>query len=726
MENLQLFNEHVDYEGYIGSEDAIFPNVSYCEDLECVHYNFERTVPVGQPDNEIWYTTLSGVPLDLSRYDALLATTQATYGGPEIISNTYENGKGIIKFAEPLTKVGVWQDNMDCFYCFCLPDIGPESDAKEDAIVSVEFPKSVREMTSSELRFELYPGEFRTEIVGCFFYSRCLENVVFKTESMDTICDYAFFYCREMKHFDFPSNVHKIGDCAFFYTGLESIEFPSNLDIIGNSAFCNTNIVTADIPNSVGRMGLSAFESCVCLKNLTLPISLQTIPAHAFYNCSRLQNVELQQFTRVIEEGAFAWCCAMKNIDINDALERIDNAAFLHCCSLSALTFPDDIEYCGDYVLQGCTSLLSFTIPNNFSGVPSGMFSECESLSSVTIPNGVQSLGQEVFEKCKNLKGIELPSSVTTLGNGVFRDCYSLESMTIPSGVTVIPPRCFDRCSALTEVYLPATITRLGSSAFYECKSLRSLALPPKITTIDGGTFYFCQNLETVVISNSVYQIGFETFKKCVNLRNVIMLPTYRPPQHIGDMFTDCPNITIYVPYHMLRQYRDHIYYGNYNVQYLPVGKTEIWYTTNDNMPITIDDSTFVPNLVSNTYENGLGKLTFDGDVDVVGAGSFSGQTTITNLYPPRTTNTIGDYAFYGCTSLKNGELTDFVSNVGERAFYGCTGLEMINIFCGEPPVIQTETFDNTNNCRIYVPRLARDTYCDEWPNYSSRITYYS
>ena len=36
---LKKFENHTDYETYISGQDAILPNVSYCEDNNCVHYN---------------------------------------------------------------------------------------------------------------------------------------------------------------------------------------------------------------------------------------------------------------------------------------------------------------------------------------------------------------------------------------------------------------------------------------------------------------------------------------------------------------------------------------------------------------------------------------------------------------------------------------------------------------------------------------------------------------
>ena len=51
----------------------------------------------GPPSDEIWYTTSNGQPI--SDYD--------TTALPTVISNTYSDGKGILKFAEPLTSIGV-------------------------------------------------------------------------------------------------------------------------------------------------------------------------------------------------------------------------------------------------------------------------------------------------------------------------------------------------------------------------------------------------------------------------------------------------------------------------------------------------------------------------------------------------------------------------------------------------------------------------------------------
>ena len=73
------------------------PNVSYCENENEVHYN----PLILQPNNEIWYTSTDGNiirPSEKSEY---------AFGvNISIVSNTYENGKGIIKLEKECNEIG--------------------------------------------------------------------------------------------------------------------------------------------------------------------------------------------------------------------------------------------------------------------------------------------------------------------------------------------------------------------------------------------------------------------------------------------------------------------------------------------------------------------------------------------------------------------------------------------------------------------------------------------
>ena len=49
------------------------------------------------PDDEIWYNSID---------EEIITPTDGSYGDAIIISNTYENGKGIIKFDREITSIG--------------------------------------------------------------------------------------------------------------------------------------------------------------------------------------------------------------------------------------------------------------------------------------------------------------------------------------------------------------------------------------------------------------------------------------------------------------------------------------------------------------------------------------------------------------------------------------------------------------------------------------------
>ena len=58
----------------------------------------------------------------------------------------------------------------------------------------------------------------------------------------------------------------------------------------------------------------------------------------------------------------------------------------------------------------------------------------------------------------------------------------------------------------------------------------------------------------------------------------------------------------------------------------------EIWYTSSDSNIITPNSSAFGANIISNTYENGRGIITFDAPITNIGEEAFAECTTLTSL----------------------------------------------------------------------------------------------
>ena len=79
--------------------------------------------------------------------------------------------------------------------------------------------------------------------------------------------------------------------------------------------------------------------------------------------------------------------------------------------------------------------------------------------------------------------------------------------------------------------------------------------------------------------------------------------------------------------------------------------------------------------LISNTYENGVGRLTFNGEVTTIPKNAFSGNDLLEFIKMPKSVTSIGYRAFADCTSLTSVTIPNRVTSIGYEAFYGCTSL---------------------------------------------------
>ena len=122
------------------------------------------------PNNEIWYT---------SKNEQIVKPYETNRFGARIVSNTYSNGKGVMKFDNSVTSIG----NRAFTYCFGL--------------TSITIPNSVT-----------------------------------------SIGDWAFYECYGLTSIDIPDSVTSIGEDAFYgCDGLTSITIPNSVTSIGDGAF---------------------------------------------------------------------------------------------------------------------------------------------------------------------------------------------------------------------------------------------------------------------------------------------------------------------------------------------------------------------------------------------------------------------------------------------------------------------------------------------------------
>lgn len=105
-----------------------------------------------------------------------------------------------------------------------------------------------------------------------------------------------------------------------------------------------------------------------------------------------------------------------------------------------------------------------------------------------------------------------------------------------------------------------------------------------------------------------------------------------------------------------------------------PIPDNEIHYTSSDGNVVTPDSrSSFGANIVSNTYNDGLGVITFDGTVTKIGDWAFQ-NSLLTSITFPTSVTELGVLAFDGCDGLTSPPLTNNITSVKRYCFSFCNG----------------------------------------------------
>ena len=104
----------------------------------------------------------------------------------------------------------------------------------------------------------------------------------------------------------------------------------------------------------------------------------------------------------------------------------------------------------------------------------------------------------------------------------------------------------------------------------------------------------------------------------------------------------------------------------------------KIFYTTSYGMRIETPTTDFGANILSNTYDNGKGVITFDGAVTTIGNSAFEelflGILRLTSITIPESVTTIGESAFSFC-ELTSITIPQSVTTIGKGAFRNCKSL---------------------------------------------------
>ena len=84
----------------------------------------------------------------------------------------------------------------------------------------------------------------------------------------------------------------------------------------------------------------------------------------------------------------------------------------------------------------------------------------------------------------------------------------------------------------------------------------------------------------------------------------------------------------------------------------------------------------------------------------------------------------IVELAFSGCKNLTTVTIPSTVTSIGYGAFEYCAKLTNLTIKATNPPTLEEDMLNYSNNCIIYVPSESVEAYkaAEGWSSYKSRI----
>ena len=324
-----------------------------------------------------------------------------------------------------------------------------------------------------------------------------------------------------------------------------------------------------------------------------------------------------------------------------------------------------------------------YELPYFFKGERIPDFEGCSALKHILLPGTLQAIQANAFKGCTALEEITIPSNVTTIGEGVFEGCTSLERfngvlasadhryLVKDNHVLAFAP------AGLTETTIPDGVTTINAGVFANNTAIKTVYLSSELTTVEARAFKGCTALPIIRFRSNIASIGDEAFKGCSDLRSVYS-DAVNPPTVGTDAFANChSSLAAHVTSGNLAAYEASPAWVALNVT---TGQpwNEIWYTTTDD---TVCKFAFAfLTVLSNTYVDGKGIVSFDSDVNTIASYTFNNKTSLVSISLPESVTSIGDSAFSGCSSLASITIPDGITSIGNSAFSNCSSLASITL----------------------------------------------
>lgn len=473
--------------------------------------------------------------------------------------------------------------------------------------------------------------------IGKNAFNSCsgLSKVTFSACSIESVGEYAFALCPELKEISFSNDasIDVLGDSAFADCGkLEKISFngKSHITQIGNSAFVGCNLKgSLAFPAGLKSIGDSAFKFCSGITSVTFPVGVTSIG-----------------------DGAFSGCNQMTSVLFSATITSLGGSAFGDCASLTSLSLPSRLSTLGDGVFAGCLAVTKVEYSGRISSMGQNVFENCSSLESVKFSFKNMTLPDYTFSGCRALKSLNI-SGITGIGTSAFADCESLEEFDIPSDVAYINSDAFLNCSSLELIYLPKNLSSIGIDAFSGCTNLYEIYNLPGLSLNLGDSLYG----EVAKYAYVIHSDRSESKMPKAKTENITFIK---------------PNKTW-----LLVKYRlpgDRLTLANFDINGTKIDKYAIIdYLFANSSVREVTFGAAVESIGKGIFSNSMNlqKVSFasNSKISEIPAEAFSWCSLLTKVEFPNSVEVIGDAAFVSCNLSETEKLSSSLKTIGDNAF---------------------------------------------------------
>lgn len=369
------------------------------------------------PENQIWYKTLSGKAISL--FDKDSPAFDAT-----IMSNSYEEGYGIIAFNSPVTELKTnalrETDMTELHLPDCVTTIGMS--ALPTNLDAFRIPAKLTDLGEENL---IYVGSVYGPLVA--------------EDGRSVVADGKLLGVIDKGIDDYisPEGVRIVGRSCFWRTSFQTITLSEGIQEIEDYAFNGSTVKRIYFPQSVETIGLSQYmnlEGFFGSSHCTTEDHLCLISPRGSFGAELVgivPDTSLEEY--VIPDGVssigvtFTWQ-NLKSIRIPSSLiqKRVVNC-FERCPKLERLEGEGVTEDGRCVIRNGCLfiacgkGLRDYTTPSGIVTIQGDCFAACQmDIENLTVSEGVTELDNYCFEFCPSLRTVTLPTTIRTIGTPIF------------------------------------------------------------------------------------------------------------------------------------------------------------------------------------------------------------------------------------------------------------------------------------------------------------------